>query len=333
MKRYIAKLWKGIKSPRTAWGVLKYKYAVRFYSPQRLCDFLYRKTFGHSINWEHPEDLNQWIAWLQFNTDTTLWSTLADKYRMHDYLKQKGYGELLVPILAKWESADQIDISDLPDGFVLKCNNGSGDVMVVNDKRKVDVREIRQYFNAQMSRQFGRETAEPHYLRIQPLIIAEKLLDVTKQSTASASLIDYKFWCFNGTVKGLFVCSDRTKNGYSTEMYDLNWNRISDDNIIHDDQTSSSPTGINPPLSFETMKKVAQELSKGMPEVRLDFYEVDGKPYLGEITLTAACGRMTHYTPKSLTEMGKLCGEAVRELTDSGQLKFAKPNSLRGGQL
>ena len=322
MSKYIKKIYKAIIHPSRALHHIRYKYMMRNSGLQNLCDYLYYCTFKRNINWGSPEDLNQWIAWLQFKTDTTLWVTLADKYRMRDYLKERGFEEYLVPILAKWDSVNDIDLTNLPDAFVLKCNNGSGDVRVITGKSKANLAEIKEYFREQMDRHFGLETAEPHYQRIKPLIFAETLLDSSRQSTKSSSLIDYKFWCFNGEVDRVFVCSDRTKEGYySTDMYDLDWNNITDTNIIHDDYTGPSKHGINKPVSFDIMKEVASTLSKGLPQVRVDFYEVDGRPYVGELTLTAACGRMTHYSPKTLKELGKKCGAAVKNLIDSGLLK------------
>lgn len=321
MSSLIKKTFKAIAHPSRAIDIIRYKYMVRNSCPKDLCDYLYCRVFKRRINWENPEDLNQWIAWLQFKTDTTLWETLADKYRMHDYLKERGFGEYLVPVLAKWETADDMDFTALPDSFVLKCNNGSGDVRIVKDKSKADIAETREYFRMRMARGFGRDTAEPHYLRMKPLVMAERLLDATLQSTESASLIDYKFWCFNGEVDRVFVCSDRTGGYYSTEMYDTGWNNISDTDIIRDGHTGPSKQGINRPVSFDTMIKVASTLSKGLPQVRIDFYEIDGRPYVGELTLTAACGRMTHYTPEVLKEMGMKCGAAVRSLIASGELR------------
>ena len=310
----VSKIWKVIMNPSKVIDCLRYKYMLRNANTLELCDYLYKRTFKRKINWDNPEDLNQWIAWLQFKTDTTLWTTLADKYRMHDYLKEKGFGEYLVPVLAKWDSADDIDFTNLPDSFVLKCNNGSGDVRIVTDKSKTDIAEIIEYFREQMSRDFGRESAEPHYRRIKPLIIAEKLLDTSCQSIESSSLIDYKFWCFNGKVNHIFVCSDRTKQHFTVDLYDASWNQISEGNLNFDEQHLCAQKRMPMPSNFYKMKAIASELSKGFPQIRIDFYEVNNKIYIGELTLTSMCGRMGYFTDKCLIEMGKLCNEAVKEL-------------------
>lgn len=307
--------------PSKAIDVILLWIIIHFAKPKALCDYLYFHTFKHKINWERPEDLNQWIAWLQFNTDTSLWVTLADKFRMQTYIKSKGYEDITVPILAVWETADQIDFTHLPTKFVLKCNNGSGDVLIIQDKDNVKIDEVKKYFRNQLSRKFGRNSAEPHYLKIEPLIIAEQLLDVRKQSIDSSSLIDYKLWCFNGKVDRVFVCSDRTKNQFVVDLYDKDWNNIADGNMKFDSHHLKASKPMPKPFSYDRMVAIASELSKGLPEVRIDFYEIDGKPYLGEFTLTSASGRMDYFTEGCLIELGNICAESVKELCSSGILK------------
>ncbi len=309
------------RSPKSIYHSVKWRLLRKYGSPKQLADYLYFNQFGKRINWEHPEDLNQWIAWLQFKTDTTLWVTLADKYRMHDYLKERGFCEYLVPVLAKWETADDIDLTNLPECFVLKCNNGSGDVKIITDKSKADIAGIKEYFRLQMARKFGRDTAEPHYLRIKPLIIAEKLLDIRKQGVKSSSLVDYKFWCFNGQVDRVFVCSDRTKQYFTIDLYDSEWCNIKDGNVNYDKQHLHPTCNMPRPKNLKLMKDIASQISNGFPEIRVDFYEVDGKVYIGELTLTSACGRMDYFTESCLKDMGMKCGTAVKKLKASGKLK------------
>lgn len=280
-----------------------------------LAGLLYKQTFGKSINWKEPKDLNQWINWLAFNTDTSDWSLLADKYRMRDYISERGYSDNLVPLLAVWEKVEDIDFSNLPKGFVIKVNNGSGDVKIVHDKNQVNVEEIKEYFSSILRHPFGIDTAEPHYLRIKPYIIVEKLLDVTKQSSKSTSLIDYKIWSFNGKPTLCLVCSNRTKDHYSTDIFtaDLKWQK-KDDFAVHDTHHLHDEKAISAPHHLDEMLKIASDLSKGHAQMRVDFYEVDGRVYVGELTMTAACGRMTGYSPECLKLLGSECKKAYEAL-------------------
>lgn len=283
---------------------------------KNLADYFYSKTFGKKINWENPEDLNQWINWLAFNTDTHSWSLLADKYRVREYIEKKGFKDNLVPLLAVWDSPEKIDFSYLPDRFVIKANNGAGDVMIIKNKNMANIDEVKKYFHKLFQFPFGKDTAEPHYLSIKPLIIVEKFLNPKDQKFNSTSLIDYKFWCFNGKPDRCFVCSNRSKSHYNIDLYkaDMSWERIADGNLIYNKTHSESPNPVPCPDGLTKMLEIASVLSFGFPQMRVDFYEVGGKVYVGELTMTGACGRTTSHTDKSLKYMGLLCKKAVENL-------------------
>ena len=53
------------------------------------------------------------------------------------------------------------------------------------------------------------------------------------------------------------------------------------------------------------MIQIASDLSKGIPQVRIDFYEVDGKPYFGEMTFTSNSGYMNFHTREYMLQLGK----------------------------
>ena len=189
-------------------------------SPKTLAQHLYKKRLGKRIDWDNPKDLNEKIQWLKFYSDTSEWTRLADKYEVREYVKEKGFGENLVKLYGKWDKAENIDWVSLPDKFVMKVNNGSGDVVVCSDKKKLDINEVSKYFNKMLKRKYGFSTAEPHYLDIPPCIIAEEMLDVSKQPIVSSSLIDYKIWCFEGKPECVWACYNRKKGSVEVATYD-----------------------------------------------------------------------------------------------------------------
>ena len=294
------------------------KYRVLKYCGSAKCfaSFLYELTCGKKMNWKHPEDLNQWINWLAFNTDTTKWSELADKYKVRDFVAQKGFGDFLVPIIKVWSSPDEISLLDLPEKFVMKINNGSGDVRMVKNKEEVNEEELKNYFRGLYKRRFGKATAEPHYMKITPHIIVEQLLDNSKQQVKSNSLIDYKFWCFNGKPFICFVITNRTKQSITIETYsaDNEWRCNSEEMIVYNEHHLRGSGKFPKPESLGQMLNAASILSKGFPEVRIDFYEIDGKPYFGEMTFTSQAGRMDYFTQYALDVMGQKCKAAVEDL-------------------
>jgi hypothetical protein len=276
----------------------KYRKFIMVHFPQKYANNLYKELFGKNIDWEKPRDLNETINYLAFKTDTSIWSKLADKYRVRDYVKEKGLADILVPLIAKYNSPNEIDFKKLPNQFVLKCNNGSGDVVIIKDKTKIIPREIKNQITNSFQSQFGLETAEPHYLKIKPCIIAEEYLPSTE-----ISVVDYKVWCFNGKPYYIFTVSNRNLKKHTADynLFDLNWNKID----IHITEKYRNKLFIKKPVHLDEMLSYAKILSQGFPEVRVDFYEVNDKVYFGEMTFTSQCGRMDYFTPEFLKTMGE----------------------------
>ena len=180
------------------WQQLQMRYYA-YRNPEKLVRIRYRQRFGTDPDLENPRTFNEKILWMMLHADTTRWSQLADKYRVREYVEQCGLGWMLNELYGVWESAEEIDFSgggNLPDTFVLKTNNGYGQVIIVNNRQKADIRSIRRTLNHTLRKKFGRMTAEHHYFGIKPRIIAERLLP--SEPAFGNSLIDYKFYCFDG---------------------------------------------------------------------------------------------------------------------------------------
>lgn len=289
MNYYIREFVKKIAKPITdiKRKIVKKKISKLKDRPKELADFLYKRSFGRSINWESPKEWNEKVRWLQFNTDVSLWTLLADKYLVRNYLQKLGYEKYLVKLYGVWNNAQDIDFSTLPQSFVLKTNHGYGEVIVVKDKASINIDEIREKMNKYVNTPFGYETAETHYLKIKPLIIAEELLP--SETPFSSSIIDYKFYCFDGepVICGVYFNRDPVTRKTSSIYYDMEWKK-------HPEWKSpilkQFNTQIPRPQTFETMKKACKALCNGMPFCRLDFYEANGKLYFGEFTFTpSAC--------------------------------------------
>lgn len=266
--------------------------------PKVYADYLYLKTFGRRINWKHPRNLNEWINYFSFCTDTSEWSRLADKYQVREYIKEQGLADLLVPLYGKWDKIEDVDFEILPDSFVLKLNNGSGDAIVVRDKQKMDKTIVVNHFAELQQHDYGLEHAEPHYSRIKPCIIAEKVLNEEGEE-----LTDYKILCINGEPCNILTTSQREISTHSAilNIFDLDWNKMNDRML----KLYQNSLIVPKPVHLTEMLEYASILSKGFPQVRVDFYEVNGKVYFGEMTFTAMAGRLDEYTPKYQKELGQ----------------------------
>lgn len=269
-------------------------------NPKSLANDLHKGLVGYNIDWDNPSTLNEKINWMKFNCDTSEWTILADKYKVREYVKDK-IGEVYLPKLyGVWTNIDSIDFNSLPKKFVLKTNHGAGTILLVEDKSKLNITEIKSQLKKWLNLRFGYSTIEPHYLRIPPCIIAEEYLENT--SKESNSIVDYKVYCADGRPYCILVCTDREIGKHSHySYYDINWNPMP--NVLIDKlkpyhKTIQCPTCIN-----ELLDK-ASILSKGHPQVRVDFYIVNQKIYFGEMTFTSNGGYDGDITKEFCIKMG-----------------------------
>ncbi len=259
--------------------------------------------YGRHFDWNNPIDLNEKIIWLEGCTDTTIWSRLADKYAVRSYVEEKGLAAILPKLHGVWDSVDDIDFSQLPDSFVIKCNHDCHSAHIVRDKSNVNLSVLSADLEKHIKRIFGYVNCEPHYTRIKPLILAEELLENTLCSISS-SIVDYKVWCFQGKPCYVMTLHNRKKHSIDMNLYDLNW-ELHPEYMCFGGEFQDGKGEIPKPASFDEMMRAAAILSEGFPEVRVDFYDVSGKLYFGEMTFTSGNGKMPYYTPEFLKELGE----------------------------
>lgn len=283
---------------------VKYELFLGRFFPKKLANQRYREAYGKAIDWIHPKTIDEKINWMKFNYDTSQWTELTDKYKVRQYVADRGLADILVPLYGKWDRVEDIDWDSLPDQFVMKTNHGSGEVLICKDKNTLDkvywTKRIDKWMHTDYSRQMG----EPHYTGIKRCIIAEQLLDTTKQPVNSSSIIDYKVWTFDGKPMYVWCCLDRTPDSVEVITYDTNWN-AHPELSIDDPHYHLTSKRLPRPVALYQMLNAAAILSKGHPQVRADFYEVDGKLYFGEMTFTASSGVNFFYTEEFRLELGK----------------------------
>lgn len=272
-------------------------------NPKFLANDIFRNRFHRNIDWNNPTDLNEKIQWLKFYSDTKKWTLCADKYKVRDYVSEKGLSDILIPLYGVWKNANDIDFGLLPDSFILKTNHGSGDVIRVTDKSKIDDIAIKKKLNRLLKEKYGISTAEPHYWEIEPCIIAEELLP--PGCDFSSTLVDYKIWCFNGNPHHIWACYNRIKGSVCVETHDLNWQYLPDASVFYSEFLEGGGK-VPRPKNLERMIEIAKILSHDFPAVRIDLYESNGNVYFGEMTFTSQGGYMEFYSQDFLKEMGNL---------------------------
>jgi hypothetical protein len=270
--------------------------------PKLIIDHEWPHLFGRRIDWDNPRDLNEKIQWLMCYSDTSEWTRLADKYLVREFVEERGLGHLLTKLYGVWDDAKAIDFNGLPEKFVLKCNHDSGSTFLVDKAKGFDKDYLIATLNQRLNRKFGYLNCEPYYNKIKPLVIAEELLEETNNDFSS-TLVDYKFWAFDGKVECVWVYYNRTLDDVFANVYDLDWNCHPEYSVFNHDHKDGK--GIVPrPQSLNEMVEAASELSKGFPQVRVDFFESNGKPYFGELTFSSNKGRMEAYIQDYLIQLG-----------------------------
>jgi len=253
------------------------KKTFSFLPDKPYLSLLFRIKFKRKLNWNDPKTFNEKLQWLKLYDRKPEYTTMVDKYEAKRYVAGIIGEEYVIPTLGVWDSADDIDFDALPNQFVLKCTHDSGGLVICKDKSSLDIPKAIKKLNRSLRRNFYRDGREWPYKNVKPRIIAEKYMEDIK----TGELRDYKFFCFNGEVKLLFIATERGSEDSETkfDFYDMNFNHL-DIRNGHPNSTEN----IDKPINFEKMKKLSAMLSKGIPHVRIDFYEVNGEVKFGEMT-------------------------------------------------
>lgn len=277
------------------------RYYLGLHNPKILAEHLYFEQFGKHINWSNPTDLNEKINWLAFHTDTSIWTTLSDKYLVRDYINSKGFDYILPKLYGIWKNPKTIDFNSLPDRFVLKCNHDSGSVVKIKSKELGNADEIKEFFEKRISIPFGIISAEPHYLGIDRLVIAEEYIESTLEF--SDSLVDYKFWSFYGISEYCLVCYNTTNwNNKKSGIFEVKSWKLKKEKMHNHMKVPN--INIPKPECLYEMLDIVFCLTKDFPQCRVDLYESNDKVYFGELTFTSGSGRIKNYSSEFLKELG-----------------------------
>lgn len=251
-----------------AWNII-----AHLMSDEKYLKLKFKLRCKRELDLVNPKSFNEKLNWLKLYDRNPLYSKLADKYDVKEYVAQKIGKEYVVPNYGVWEKFEDINFDALPNQFVLKTTGDSSGVIICTDKREFDKKSAAKKIKKSLTRNYYYRTREWPYKDIHPRIIADMLLD----EHTGKELQDYKFWCFNGEPKVMYVTNKGTN--VAENFYDMDFNPID----INHGFPRISPE-FKKPKDFGTMKQLAAILSKGIPFVRVDFFYVDNKIYFGEFT-------------------------------------------------
>ena len=235
----------------------------------------YYAEFGKFIDFKNPKTFNEKLNWLKLYYRRPDLITLVDKYEVKKYIADKIGEQYVIPTLGVWDKFEDINFNELPNQFVLKCTHDSGGLVVCKDKSKLNLKEVKAKIEKSLTNNYYLWTREWSYKGVKPRIIAEKYME----DQETGELRDYKFFCFNGEPKLMFVASERGLKNTKFDFYDMQFHHM---NIVQ--HYPNSEYSIEKPEHFEKMVMLAEKLSAGFPHVRVDFYEANGQVYFGEMT-------------------------------------------------
>ena len=260
------------------------KKSLRFLPDKAYIKLYYRFRVGRKLDIKNPTTLNEKLQWMKFNYRFPLQSIVSDKLLVRDYVADKIGGEFLIPLIGTWEKFDDIDFEKLPNKFVLKCNHDSGGLVVCTDKNNLNYKKSRKKIEKSLNSNFFYIGREYQYKNIKPMIICEQFI-----SDRGNVPMDYKIYCFNGKPDVILVCRDRfSKNTHRASylFFDQEWKFLPLDK--GDDELGE--VDIPRPNNLDKMIDIARNLSEDFLFARIDLYNIDGKIYFGEITLSPNSG-------------------------------------------
>jgi hypothetical protein len=249
---------------------------------------IYSTIFKKPLDLNNPITINEKLQWLKLNTyyNNPIITQCVDKYKVKEYLKNKGFDDLVVELYGVYDNAKDIIWDILPEKFVIKCNHGCGYNILCENKDKLDIKNVEKQLNNWLKEDYWTLYAEPQYKYIDKKIIIEQYL--------GDNINTYKFYCFNGKPKILYISSrgDNIEFDKYIDYFNMDFIHLN----IQLEGHEHFPGEILCPSLFSSMKKYASKLSEGFPFVRIDLYEIEGKIFLSEFTFIPTGGYM-HLSP------------------------------------
>lgn len=246
----------------------------------------YYLRFGRRLNLKNPQRFSEKIQWLKLHNRDKKFTQMVDKAAAKDYVSSIIGSDYIIPTYGVWDTFDEIQFDSLPNEFVLKTTNGGGggnDVVICTDKKRLDLDKIKIPLSQSLNNNIYKTLREWPYKDVKARFIVEKYIE-----TSGTELLDYKFFCFNNVPKYCQVLSGR-KDVECSDFFDMEWNH----QPFHEPREFPfSQNNLIKPINFDNMFGLASKLASDInsPFVRIDFYNIQGKIYFGEITFFPTSG-------------------------------------------
>ena len=268
-----------------------------------LPDSVYIRIMNHyymhkAIDLNNPKTFNEKLQWLKLHDRKPEYTMMVDKYEVKKYIASVLGEEYIIPTLGAWDKFEDINFDLLPNQFVLKCTHDSGGLIICRDKSALNIEEAKHRISRCLKQRYYWIGREWPYKNVKPRIIAEKYME----SGNDEELTDYKWFCFNGEPKFLYISHGLAKHDTATiDFYDMNHRRMPFKRTDYKSSVIDAPK----PDTYDEMIEVARKLAKGIPFVRIDLYDINGKVYFSEITFCPCAGWLPFDPPEWDLKLGE----------------------------
>lgn len=249
---------------------------------------------GRKLNLKNPLTFNEKLQWIKLYDRKPEYVIYVDKFAAREYIKQTIGGRYLIPLIGVYSAVGEIPWDELPRRFVLKCTHGSGCNIICKDKNNLDISLAKKQLSRWLNTNYFYSTREWPYKNVKPRIICEKFISGTGKVPN-----DLKVMCFNEKAKLIQVHMNRFGDNHTQDFYDIAWNKTD----ISQGNNMSNKTK-KKPLYFKEILKLSELLARDKYHVRIDWYEVGGKLYFGEITFFDASGFDSFDNPEDELMLG-----------------------------
>lgn len=273
-----------IFDPKIRFSYLSRLGVFKKISDKKYLEMKYKRLMRKELNLSEPRTFNEKLQWLKIYDHNPQYSIMVDKYDAKKYVQERIGEQYIIPSYGVWDKFADIDFDKLPDRFVLKCTHNSGNVIICKDKSQLNLEKCQEILNKSLKRDYFESGREWPYKNVKPRIIAEKYME----NVNGEEISDYKIQCFSGKADHILVCVDRfTETGVKYHYFDREWNYLP---YCPYEGITKENINVKRPEKLEEMIKIAEKLSEGLPQLRVDLYLVNDQIYFGEMTFFTNSG-------------------------------------------
>lgn len=272
---------------------------LRFIPDKIWLKYKYKQKFGKRLNLDNPKTFNEKLQWMKLYYREPICSIMVDKYEAKKYVSELVGEDYIIPTYGVYDSFDEINFSELPNQFVIKCTHDSGGLVICRDKEKFEINSAKRKINRCLKRNYYWHGREWVYKEIKPRIIVEKYME----DRDARELMDYKFYCFDGKPEFLYISHGLENHATaSISFFNLSFHEMP----FYRSDYKRFDIPPEKPAKFEDMVQIAAQLSKGFPFLRVDLYQINGQVYFSELTFVPCGGFMPIKPETADIELGKM---------------------------